>query len=256
MPILYSVVFRGTTVLAKYASCDGNFAEVTAEFMVKTPAYDNKLTFPHGNYLIHYICENRFIYMCITDDKFERARAFLLLNEIKRRFLETIENVIAHAVMNSDFSKVLAAEMKHVLESREIDKVNGQLDELKNRNEGTALPAPEIGEPAIRPEEHNVSLRKPSISSEIDLDEFLTDPRLAEDILLERPPGWQPARRPRARRRVKFDKKISIDDWHSPERLSHILQPRLDPDEMLPRPRQQGFFSRIPDAWGKNDRNY
>ncbi|XP_026468958.1 vesicle-associated membrane protein 7-like [Ctenocephalides felis] len=247
MPILYSVVFRGTTVLAKYASCTGNFAQVTEEIMVKIPAHD-KLTFSHTNYLFHYICKNRIIYMCLTNNKFERARAFLFLNEIKRRSLETIENAIAYIMINSDFSKVLAAEMKHFLESREIGKVNGQLDELNNRFEETALPAPEIREPA--------QTRKPSISSEIDLDEFLTDPRLAEDILLERPPGWQPARRPRARRRVKFDKKISIDDWHSPERLSHILQPRLDPDEMLPRPRQQGFFSRIPDAWGKNDRNY
>ncbi|XP_026468665.1 vesicle-associated membrane protein 7-like [Ctenocephalides felis] len=138
MPILYSVVSRGTTVLAKYASCAGNFAEVTEQIMAKIPPDDNKLTYSHGNYLFHYICENRIIYMCITDDEFERARAFLFLNEIKRRFFAsfgmTAENAIAYA-MNSDFSNVLAAEMKHFSESREIDtmaKVHGQLDELKD----------------------------------------------------------------------------------------------------------------------------
>lgn len=68
MPILYSVVSRGTTVLAKYASCAGNFAEVTEQIMAKIPPDNNKLTYSHGNYLFHYICENRLIYMCITDD--------------------------------------------------------------------------------------------------------------------------------------------------------------------------------------------
>uniref|UniRef100_A0A6M2DHU0 Vesicle-associated membrane protein 7 n=1 Tax=Xenopsylla cheopis TaxID=163159 RepID=A0A6M2DHU0_XENCH len=138
MPILYSVVSRGTTVLAKYASCAGNFAEVTEQIMAKIPPDNNKLTYSHGNYLFHYICENRLIYMCITDDEFERARAFLFLNEIKRRFFAsfgmTAENAIAYA-MNSDFSNILAAEMKHFSESREIDtmaKVHGQLDELKD----------------------------------------------------------------------------------------------------------------------------
>lgn len=68
MPILYSVVSRGTTVLAKYASCAGNFAEVTEQIIAKIPEYDDKLTYSHGNYLFHYVCENRIIYMCISDN--------------------------------------------------------------------------------------------------------------------------------------------------------------------------------------------
>lgn len=68
MPILYSVVSRGNTVLAKYASCAGNFAEVTEQIIAKIPPQNDKLTYSHGNYLFHYISENRIIYMCITDD--------------------------------------------------------------------------------------------------------------------------------------------------------------------------------------------
>lgn len=68
MPILYSVVSRGVTVLAKYATCAGNFAEVTEQVISKIPPHNDKLTYSHGNYLFHYICENRIIYMCITDD--------------------------------------------------------------------------------------------------------------------------------------------------------------------------------------------
>ncbi|GLV37257.1 Vesicle-associated membrane protein 7 [Carabus blaptoides fortunei] len=76
--------------------------------------------------------------MCITDDEFERSRAFLFLNEIKRRFqasyASSAENALAYA-MNSEFSRVLANEMKHYTESHDVDtisRVHGELDELKN----------------------------------------------------------------------------------------------------------------------------
>ncbi|PSN30380.1 Vesicle-associated membrane protein 7 [Blattella germanica] len=138
MPLLYSVIARGNTVLAKYASCAGNFAEVTEQIMAKIPPENAKLTYSHGSYLFHYICENRIIYMCITDDEFERSRAFLYLSEIKKRFQTNYgsraETALAYA-MNTEFSQVLANEMKHYSESREIDtisRVRGELDDLKN----------------------------------------------------------------------------------------------------------------------------
>jgi Regulated-SNARE-like domain len=69
MPIIYSLVARTTTILAKYAECVGNFAEVTEQILPKIQTdVNNKLTYSHGNYLIHYVCENKVIYMCITDD--------------------------------------------------------------------------------------------------------------------------------------------------------------------------------------------
>jgi vesicle-associated membrane protein 7 len=138
MPILYSVIARGTVVLTKYASCAGNFSEVTEQIMAKIPPENAKLTYSHGSYLFHYICENRIVYMCITDDEFERSRAFLFLNEIKRRFQtaysSSVDRALAYA-MNTEFSQVLANEMKHYSESRDIDtisRVHGELDELKN----------------------------------------------------------------------------------------------------------------------------
>ncbi|KAL3265238.1 hypothetical protein HHI36_009452 [Cryptolaemus montrouzieri] len=160
MPILYSVVSRGTTVLAKYASCAGNFAEVTEQIISKIPPHNDKLTYSHGNYLFHYICENTVIYMCITDDEFERSRAFLFLNEIKRRFTHSyaanIENAIPYA-MNTEFSRVLANEMKHYSESHDIDnisKIHGELDELKN------IMVKNIGNVAMRVKDLNYWLIK------------------------------------------------------------------------------------------------
>ncbi|GBO07806.1 Vesicle-associated membrane protein 7, partial [Araneus ventricosus] len=85
MPILYSVVAHGSTVLAKYARCAGNFSEVTEQILSKISPEQPKLTYSHGSYLFHYILEDEIIYLCITDDDFDRSHAFSFLNEIKRR---------------------------------------------------------------------------------------------------------------------------------------------------------------------------
>lgn len=138
MPILYSVITRGQTVLAKYAECVGNFAEVTEQIIPKIKLDDHKLTYSHGNYLIHYICEDRIIYMCITDDSFERARAFLFLTEIKKKFIMTYGLTVATAIafaMNSEFSRTLAQEMQRFSELRDVDKISqvrGEIDEVKD----------------------------------------------------------------------------------------------------------------------------
>ena len=68
MPLLYSVVSRGPTVLAKHAECAGNFEEVTEQILAKIPPVNDKMTYSQGPYLFHYICEDQIIYMCITDD--------------------------------------------------------------------------------------------------------------------------------------------------------------------------------------------
>uniref|UniRef100_A0A2K5XRH2 AP-3 complex subunit delta-1 n=1 Tax=Mandrillus leucophaeus TaxID=9568 RepID=A0A2K5XRH2_MANLE len=96
MAILFAVVARGTTILAKHAWCGGNFLE-----------------------------------------DFERSRAFNFLNEIKKRFQTTYGSRAQTALpyaMNSEFSSVLAAQLKHHSENKGLDKVmetQAQVDELK-----------------------------------------------------------------------------------------------------------------------------
>ncbi|OXB58695.1 hypothetical protein ASZ78_016867 [Callipepla squamata] len=137
MAILFAVVARGTTILAKHAWCGGNFLEVTEQILAKIPSENNKLTYSHGNYLFHYICQDRIIYLCITDDDFERSRAFSFLNEIKKRFQTTYGSRAQTALpyaMNSEFSSVLAAQLKYHSESKGTDQVaetQAQVDELK-----------------------------------------------------------------------------------------------------------------------------
>lgn len=51
MAILFAVVARGTTILAKHAWCGGNFLEVTEQILAKIPSENNKLTYSHGRYV-------------------------------------------------------------------------------------------------------------------------------------------------------------------------------------------------------------
>ena len=67
MPILYSVVARGTTVLAKFASCAGNFAEVTEQILSRIPPENSKLTYTQGRFVLKdafYNLRNRKHFFC------------------------------------------------------------------------------------------------------------------------------------------------------------------------------------------------
>lgn len=77
MPLLYSVVARGSMVLAKCATCAGNFEEVTEQILAKIPPQNDKMTYSQGPYLFHYIYEDQIVYMCITDDV-SKVKTFFL----------------------------------------------------------------------------------------------------------------------------------------------------------------------------------
>lgn len=67
MPILFSAVASERTILSHFASCDGNFIEIAELVLAKLPKINNKMTYSHGTYLLHYINENSHVYFCITD---------------------------------------------------------------------------------------------------------------------------------------------------------------------------------------------
>lgn len=136
MPLFYSVIARGSTVLARYAMCAGNFAEVTEQILTRIPPEDGKLTYSHGNYLFHYVSEDHIVYLCITDDEFERAKAFMFLNDIKKKFQvqygQRARTALPYA-MNSEFSRALSLQMRYysdVKNTDQLSKVEGQVDEL------------------------------------------------------------------------------------------------------------------------------
>ncbi|KAI5641940.1 regulated-SNARE-like domain-containing protein [Phthorimaea operculella] len=124
MPILFSLVARDKKISAKYASCDGNFSEIADEVLSKVPSKNEKMTYAHGHYLLHYISENQYFYFCITDKTCQRSRAFLYLAEMKRRFTPS---------QGASFVAVLADEMYRYNEDYSTIVISkGDLDELNS----------------------------------------------------------------------------------------------------------------------------
>ncbi|XP_023952229.2 vesicle-associated membrane protein 7-like [Bicyclus anynana] len=121
MPILFSAVAFQKTVLNKYATCDGNFGEILEEVLKKISNCNHKMTYSHGKYLFHYVIDCGYLFFCITDRLCQRSRAFLFLNEIKRRF-ETDK---------TNFTSTLAEQMYCYNEdTSKITIRNGELDEV------------------------------------------------------------------------------------------------------------------------------
>lgn len=84
------------------------------QVLQKIPARDDKLTYSHGTFLLHYVRESGITYMAITDEAFERSKVFHFLNVVKRRFQQIYGQRALTAIpyaMNNDFAPVLASEM-------------------------------------------------------------------------------------------------------------------------------------------------
>lgn len=138
MTILYTVITRENTILSRYATCAGNFQQAVDQLLSKVTFDNHKITYSHESFLFHYICEDRIIYLAITEDDFPRSKAFRYLEEIKKRFNlsfgQNIYTALPYA-MDTEFSGVLMSQMKFYSQTQEeLDKigiVRSQLSELQ-----------------------------------------------------------------------------------------------------------------------------
>ncbi|KAL6044494.1 Vesicle-associated membrane protein, variant 2 [Balamuthia mandrillaris] len=125
MPIIYSLVARGATVLAEHAAASGNFIEVSRLILDKISStqtgrmsysYDRYTTFksssssslllvfrfcfsfsfhlffaamliPSFRHYFHYLASEGLIFLCMSDEEFPRRIAFAFLEDIKNRFM-------------------------------------------------------------------------------------------------------------------------------------------------------------------------
>jgi len=114
--ILYCVVARQGTVLARHATCVGNFGEISELVLAKVREQEQaKMTFTQGEFLFHYTARQGVVTLVITDADFERATAFQFLDSVMEKFLrqygDRAKTAIAYS-MNSEFSLVMASEVK------------------------------------------------------------------------------------------------------------------------------------------------
>jgi len=122
-------------VLTKYASCVGNFSEISDLVISKIPPGDGKMTYSHGTYLYHYIQDTGLIYLCITEDGFGQKNAFEYLGVVKEKFLRKFsvraQTATAYS-LNTEFSLVICEEMKKFNSAPEEDDHPDKISTLRN----------------------------------------------------------------------------------------------------------------------------
>ena len=72
MPIIYSLVARGPTVLAEFTTTSGNFTTVTRRILDKIASSDAKMSYAYDRHVFHYVVEDQVVYMCMADEQFGR----------------------------------------------------------------------------------------------------------------------------------------------------------------------------------------
>ncbi|KAI3387755.1 hypothetical protein SNEBB_002203 [Seison nebaliae] len=114
--ILYSAVCCLRRIVAKSATCPGNFTHVVSGLLQIYPQStktDRRLTVTHGNYSIHSLNSKNFIFLCITmkNISLKNLKAYLFLKEVQEKFFNeygTDPDASLEFVIQSEFSRILS----------------------------------------------------------------------------------------------------------------------------------------------------
>jgi len=134
MSIIYSIVARGSTVLAEYSSSTGNFTQITRRILDKIPQQDGKMSYVYDKHVFHYVCHDGITYLCMTEQSFSRSLAFAFLEDIKQRFGSSYGNTKRTAgsmAMNAEFSHVLQRQMDFYSNNPNADKLKQTSDQVE-----------------------------------------------------------------------------------------------------------------------------
>lgn len=138
MPILYSVVARQDTLLAEYSSSSGNFSTVATRILAKIALTEgSRQAYAYDRHIFNYVVSGGLVFLCMTDEKFEKRLAFAFLDDVKRRWSVTFGQRGASAArfaMNDEFARVLQKQMDFYSNDASADKlsaINKNVDEVK-----------------------------------------------------------------------------------------------------------------------------
>jgi len=141
MPILYTLIARGTVVLCEYVQpgLTGSFATVSRRILEKIPNSGAKMSYMYDHHIFNYIAEDGMIYLCMRDETSGSTRvAFAYLEDIRNRFRATYGDrarTASEGQMTEDFSRIIETQMKYFSNSTSVDKISrvrSEIDEVRN----------------------------------------------------------------------------------------------------------------------------
>lgn len=140
MPLIYSFVSRGNTVLADYTSYTGNFSTVALQALEKGAQGANaKFTYSCDGHTFNYLSSNGYTFLVVADEQFGRQIPFAFLERVKEEWqLKWAEKGPAATAHSLD--KSFGPRLKHWMEYCEqhpeelskVASVQKKVDEVKN----------------------------------------------------------------------------------------------------------------------------
>lgn len=139
MPILYALVARQDTVLAEHSAGSGNFTTVSTRILAKiSTSTPTRQAYAYDRHIFNYVVgTNGLVFLCITDEKFEKRIAFAFLDDIAKRWATAFGQrgaTAARFAMNDEFARVLQKQIDFYSNDQSADKlsaINKNVDEVK-----------------------------------------------------------------------------------------------------------------------------
>ncbi|XP_072984178.1 vesicle-associated membrane protein 711-like isoform X2 [Typha latifolia] len=139
MTILYSLVARGTVVLAEFSATQTNAGAIARQILEKIPGVnDSHVSYSQDRYVFHVTRTDGITVLCVADDTAGRRIPFAFLEEIHGRFVKAYgracHTALAYA-MNEEFSRVLSQQMEYYSNDPNADRINrirGEMSQVRN----------------------------------------------------------------------------------------------------------------------------
>jgi vesicle-associated membrane protein 72 len=138
MPLIYSFVSRGTTVLCEYTPYTGNFKTVATEVLQRV-ALQDKFTIVCDRHTFNFLQSNGFTYLGVADEAYGRQLPFAFCERIRDDFEDkylTKGEAATENSLDSSFGPKLKSHMEYVTahpeEISRIASVQKKVNEVKD----------------------------------------------------------------------------------------------------------------------------
>ncbi|WIA44149.1 hypothetical protein OEZ86_010487 [Tetradesmus obliquus] len=136
--LLYSLVARGTVVLAEQNNTTGNAPTIAIRILEKLGSEDTRVTYAQERHMFHVMVAGGLTFLCMADEGAGRRVPFAFLEDVKASFLNSYGDSYQQAVAyeyNGAFSTVLAQRMTYFNSdpgADVIDRVRGEISQVKD----------------------------------------------------------------------------------------------------------------------------
>jgi len=127
MPLIYSFVARGTTVLAEHAPYSGNYCNIAVACLSNIANPEPKFTIASDQHTFNFLVYNGYTYLVVADEAYGRQIPFAFLERVRDEFDKAhaqAGRIALEGALNGSFSSRLKFHMKYCMEHpEEIDRV-------------------------------------------------------------------------------------------------------------------------------------